>query len=67
MVYVLAGQEQQLMLPGRHDAGADYQIDLKHFLRREGVVELPEGAVLKSIEARIMLGDTLKAKRMAQL
>jgi hypothetical protein len=67
VAYVLAGQEQQLVLPGRRDAGADYQIDLKHFLRREGVVELPDGAVLKSIEARIMLGDTLKAKRMAQL
>lgn len=67
VTYVLAGKELQLVLPARNDAGADYQIDLKHFLRREGVVELPEGAQVKSIEARILLGDTLKAKRMAQL
>lgn len=67
VVYVQAGKEQQLALPGRGGDAADYQIDLKHFLRREGVVELPDGASVKSIEARIMLGDTLKAKRMAQL
>lgn len=67
VAYALAGKELQLLLPGRGGDGADYQIDLKHFLRREGIVELPEGAVFKSIEARIMLGDTLKAKRMAQL
>lgn len=67
VAYVLAGQEQYMLLPGRRAGGADYRIDLKHFLRREGVVELPEGATIKSIEARIMLGDTLKAKRMAQL
>jgi hypothetical protein len=67
VVYVLSGKVQHMVLPGRKDAGADYEVDLKHFLRREGVVELPEGAVLKSMEAHVMLGDTLKAKRMAQL
>ncbi|MFZ2266622.1 MAG: DUF6776 family protein [Azonexus sp.] len=67
VAYVLAGKEMQLVLPGRRDAGVEYQIDLKHFLRREGTVELPDGALVKSIEAHIMLGDTLKAKRMAQL
>lgn len=67
VVFVSSGKEQRLVLPGKRDASADYQIDLKHFLRREGLIELPQGAQVKSIEARIMLGDTLKAKRMAQL
>jgi len=67
VVFVQAGKEQHLVLPAAREGGADYRIDLKNFLRREGVVELPEGAQIKSIEARIMLGDTLKAKRMAQL
>jgi hypothetical protein len=67
VAYTVSGKEQHLGLPGGGDTTSDYQIDLKHFLRREGVVELPEGALLRSIEARIMLGDTLKAKRMAQL
>lgn len=65
--YVLAGKEQQLLVPQDRNAGSDYQVDLKHFLRREGVLELPAGAQLKSVEARILVGDTLKAKRMAQL
>lgn len=67
LVFSLAGKEQQRVLPDRSSAGPDYQIDLKHFLRREGVIELPAEALIKSIEARILLGDTLKAKRMAQL
>lgn len=67
VAYVLGGKEQRMTLPAAREAGADYQIDLKHFLRREGVLALPEGAQIKSVEARIMLGDTLKAKRMAQL
>lgn len=62
-----AGKEQQLVLPDSREPAADYLIDLKHFLRREGVVVLPAAAVIKSLEARILLGDTLKAKRMAQL
>jgi hypothetical protein len=36
-------------------------------LRREGSFELPEGAVLIGVEARVLQGDTLKFKRMAQL
>lgn len=67
VTYTVSGKDQQLVLPGGRAAVADYQIDLKHFLRREGVLELPGGAQLKSVEARVMAGDTLKAKRMAQL
>lgn len=67
IAFVLAGREQKQMLPDSRQGGAEYQIDLKHFLRREGVIELPAAAVVKSIEARVLLGDTLKAKRMAQL
>jgi hypothetical protein len=40
---------------------------VKHVLRREGGFELPEGAVLIGVEARVLQGDTLKFKRMAQL
>ncbi|MGE5470174.1 MAG: DUF6776 family protein [Bacteroidota bacterium] len=67
VAYSLAGHEQQRLLPDKPEAGADYLVDLKHFQRREGVIELPPDAAIKSIEARILLGDTLKAKRMAQL
>lgn len=67
VVFALAGKEQQLLLPEGRGEAADFHIEMKHFLRREGVIELPSEAQLRSIEARILLGDTLKAKRMAQL
>lgn len=64
--YLLGGREQQMLLPAKESAG-EYQVEIKHFLRREGVFELPAGARLKSIEARVLHGDTLKTKRLAQL
>jgi len=62
-----AAKDMQLTLPEKRDAGVEYQLELKHFLRREGVFQLPVGAQLKEVEARVLLGDTLKAKRLAQL
>lgn len=62
-----AGKEQQLLLPDKREAMSEYQLELRHFLRREGVFELPQGAVLKGVEARVLQGDTLKVKRLAQL
>lgn len=61
-----AGKELQLTLPERRDVSDEYQLELRHFLRREGVFQLPVGAQLKGVEARVLQGDTLKAKRLAQ-
>lgn len=65
--YLLAGRAEQLLLPGKTEAASDYQVSLKHFLRREGVFQLPEGAELKSVEARIFQGATLLGRQSAQL
>ncbi len=65
--FVLAGKEQQVLFPDKKAAIGEYQLELKHFLRREGVFELPPGAELKAVEARVLQGDTLKSKRLAQL
>ena len=65
--FVLGGKEQQLSFPDKRATLGEYQLELKHFLRREGVFELPPGAELKAVEARVMQGDTLKSKRLAQL
>lgn len=67
VTYWLGGREQHVVLPEKGALAADYQLAIKHFLRREGVVEIPQGARLKSIEARVLHGDTLKSKRLAQL
>lgn len=65
--FVHSGQERQLLLPEKGDNSAEYQLELKHFLRHEGLFELPAGAVLQGVEARVLQGDTLKSKRLAQL
>lgn len=65
--FVLAGKKMQLVLPDRREAVAEYQLEIKHFLRRESTFQLPEGAVLRGVEARVLQGDTLKLKRLAQL
>lgn len=61
------GKEMQLLLPEKRDLAGEYQLEIKHFLRREGGFELPTGAVLKLVEARILQGDSLKFRRLAQL
>jgi hypothetical protein len=65
--FVLAGKEQHILLPDKREAMGEYQLELRHFLRREGVFELPAAAQLRAIEARVLQGDTLKSKRLAQL
>jgi hypothetical protein len=57
-----AGKALQLMLPQKGESPADYQLQIKHFLRREGVFELPVGAILQGVEARVLQGDTLKVQ-----
>lgn len=66
IVFSAAGKEHSLSLPSK-PGDLSYQVQLKHFLRREGVFELPVGARVKEVEARVFAGDTLKAKKLAQL
>jgi len=40
-------------------------VEVRHFLRREGVVELPDGAVLVSVEARLLQDGKLVTKEIA--
>lgn len=67
ITFLLANKEQQLVLPDKRGTVGDYQLEIKHFLRREGAFELPQGAELKAVEARVLQGDTLMSKRLAQL
>lgn len=62
--YTQEGKGGQFTVPEKQ---GELRVDVKHVLRREGSFELPEGAVLTGIEARVLQGDTLKFKRMAQL
>ncbi len=65
--YVLDGREGQQLLPQDKSASPEYGVEIRNFLRREGAFRLPPGAVVKSVEARILQGDVIKARRSAQL
>lgn len=65
--YAVSGKKGRILLPEKRETLADYQLELKRFLRREGAFELPEGAVLLSVEARVLQGDTLKSRQFGQL
>lgn len=67
VAFLLAGKQQELRIPEKRESAGEFQVEVRHFLRREGGFELPPGARLLSVEVRVLQGDTLKSKRLAQL
>lgn len=67
VVFSQDGKRQELVMPTRPENSPEYQVEIRHFLRKEGGFELPSGARLVSVEVRLLQGDTLKAKQLAQL
>jgi len=65
--FALGGKEQQMLFPDKRGVTGEYQLEMRHFLRREGVFELPFNGQIKAVEAQVLQGDTLKSKRLAQL
>lgn len=61
------GKQQELLIPAKREDSGEFQIETRHFLRKEGGFELPAGAKLHTVEVRVFQGDTLKAKRLAEL
>ncbi len=58
-----SGQLRQSVLP---DAQRGV-VEVRHFLRREGVIELPENATIVSAEARLIENGKLIAKELASI
>ena len=56
-----------MLLPVKREDAGEFQVEVRNFLRKEGAFEIPAGARLESVEARVLQGDTLKTKRMAQI
>ena len=67
VTFVMQGKTQEMVIPSRRERAGEFQLEVRNFLRKEGAFELPAGTHLQSVEARILQGDTLKAKRLAQL
>ena len=64
--YVRGAGKELLILPDKTEGLTEFNVEVKRFLRREGVFILPEGAVLQDVEVRVLQGDTLKSKQVAQ-
>jgi hypothetical protein len=67
VVFSVAGKRQEMLLPVKREDAGEFQVEVRNFLRKEGAFEIPAGARLESVEARVLQGDTLKTKRMAQI
>jgi hypothetical protein len=65
-VFIQGGKELAVVLPDSGDASGSGLLEIKNFLRREGAFVVPKGAQLKSVEIRVLQGDTLKTKRTLQ-
>lgn len=65
--YTSSGKTHLLLLPERRESVNDFRVEIKHILRKEGGFELPADAVFQEAEVRVLEGDTLKVRRLAQL
>lgn len=50
--------------PAGREGEPEFILEMQHFLRKEGSLHIPVGARVKSIEARILQGDTVKARKI---
>jgi hypothetical protein len=67
VVFSESGQFKELTIPGGKEGSGEFNVEIRSILRKEGRFEVPGGAILQSVEVRVYQGDTLKAKRLAQL
>jgi hypothetical protein len=64
--YLRGASKELLILPEKTEGLSAFNVEVKRFLRREGVFALPEEGVLQDVEVRVLQGDTLKYKQVAQ-
>jgi hypothetical protein len=62
------GKDVMIDLPAAGDSDKQrYKLDVKHFQRVEGTLLVPGGAVLKSVEARILHEGSIRARQIVNL
>lgn len=62
------GKDVMIFLPSEGDRDQDrYRLDVKHFQRTEGILPVPAGAVLKSVEVRIVSDGSVRARQTINL
>ena len=65
--FSLDGKVQRIVLPDGRHSSAGYGVELRRFLRRDGVLDIPSGAVVGKVEVRLLQGDVVKARAEVQL
>lgn len=64
----VGGKDAMISLPSEKDADRQrYKLDVKHFQRAEGVLPVPAGAVLKSVEVRIVQDGVVRVRQTINL
>ena len=63
----LSGEQRQLNLPADGKVGGFIAIELRRFSRYAGEFELPEGAELVAVEARLVQGGKVLARQLGKL
>jgi hypothetical protein len=66
VAYLVDGSSREGLLPAKAERSAEYQLSVRHFLRKEGSFELPAGARLQSVEVGVFQGDTLRAEQVVR-
>lgn len=62
------GKDAMMTLPLANDPNAQrYRLEIKHFQRVDGVFSVPSGAVLKSIEARVIQEGVVRVRQTVSL
>lgn len=63
-----AGKDAMIVVPPEEGAGRDgFRLEVKHFQRVEGVLPVPAGAALKSVEVRILSDGVVRARQTINL
>ena len=58
------GKDVMLTLPaGTERSSTRYNFELKRFLRLEGVVSVPDGGLVRSVEVRLLQGNSVRASQ----
>lgn len=65
--YSLAGQKFRVVYPQQNSRSSDFDLEIRHSVYKEGVLDLPSGAELRNLEAMVLQGDSLKTKGQAAL
>lgn len=62
------GKDAMITLPSENDPNRQrYRLEIKHFQRIEGVFSVPSGAVVKSVEARLIQEGTVRTRQTINL